>query len=448
MTSFLRTACVLLLTCVASAQHTSDERPDGGATRALAPASSVGPCDRTELAFDITSNTADVAILGVAHARAANKWFFSGRNGAPQNGGVTRQVLHVFDADRDGRPLAGTWRSVPQRGVTQSWGHRDLAYDPSANLVLAGDEARTIHAIDPVAESYLAARWTLPGLSFATIRGLAVHRVTGTYGANTLRVACCDWSTPIELWDLELVSPYRTAFTGTSLAHPGNAYGLAFSANGRSLVVFAQRPNPCSMTSGLHEVHVLDATTGNARWSRGGDGTVVGEATYPFGGLAGGCELSTVSNQTVLCCVQQALDDALTFLPLGGHAFLDDASGCPAGPRLLPLGDATVPGPGFGLELRGASSNDYSFVFVDANRATTTLTLPSGCRLDVSPAAPLAFFLVPDATGRAVLSLPIPPDPVLEGRDIVADSVEFTRTLLGLTTSSQALEVHFDPSRL
>ena len=171
--------------------------------------------------------------------------------------------------------------SFPQ-AATSTWGYRDMAYDPVADLVYAGTDGNRLDAINPnthvVVDSNTVAGAQTPG----TVRALAFDG-DSLYSANFSNSPVCKFAT----------DGSNSHQVGPAPAHA--AYGMAYDTTG-GLVHLSEAPGADP------KLAQYDAFS----W------VVLGDTVLPeFASSMGGCELW--HGDTFLLVIDQELDNVVCY---------------------------------------------------------------------------------------------------------------------------------------
>lgn len=431
---------LVFLALPAFAQQLVDDLDPAAGTGSSSPAGGldlIGQCDVTEAAINLTGPTGDVRILGCCRAEAAGKWIFGGGNTTA----LGDERIYFFDDDPWGRPNPASFNFIPAQGVfpvAPGWGARDWGWDPVAGRAYHGDEANQVWEVDPFTEVYTTppgTPWTtLTGSSAGTLRAIATYTNPAT--PNLLLLATANFSSPLELWQIDR-SAGNAATLLTTFGNPGATYGASFAKNGTVLLIFGQAQMTSCPAPGLHRITAIDVASGVTVWTRGGDSTIPGAAPNTAGGIAGGCEVATVSGQTVIAVLHQATNDSVGFVPYTGFAMLG-APDC-GGSRLVPVGDSELGNTSYGLRLTAGPAGGLTFVILGVPPA---LNFPfAGCIIDANFVSPGIFFPAPlDPAGSSpVLGLPIPLNPSIDGAIVIFDTANVSGT--GTISSSETMTV-------
>jgi hypothetical protein len=301
--------------------------------------------------------------------------------------------------------------------------------------VYFGDEAQTIHELDPLALRWTGRSWRLVGSASATIRALAC---ASEPARGVLRVFVADWTTPIEEWELDLAGG-GVRLVATHAGNAGGLYGLSLvdgpSGVRSALAAFSQRPHGCASGRGRILIEVLDLTSSAPLFARAADWRVP-DAFFPEGGAAGGIQLASAGGQLVLACVQQGYRDVVSAVPFQGFAEFG-AGECDA---VLRMESAPRPGAAVSLCLFAPSAPQWGFVQLSL-APTTRIALDCGGLEFGGGGVPLLE--LPLLAGPACLGPFAIPRGGIAGTELVLDALLFD--LNARSSSSNRLDVLIAP---
>ncbi|MBK9383346.1 MAG: hypothetical protein IPN34_00775 [Planctomycetes bacterium] len=414
----------------ARAQGTDLWSGAGSATGSYAESIGALPCRSIARAVDLSTACGDPELVGLAQDASRGRWLFSGARGG-------LGAIWAFDSDLRGLPDPLSARAIPAApgAVGGYWKHRDGEWDSASGLAYFGDEAQTIHELDPGTLRWTARRWQLAGSAVPTIRALACASEPAN---GVLRVFVADWTTPIEEWELDLASP-SARLVATHALNPGGLYGLTLvdgpGGLRSALVLFSQRPHACASGRGRIAIEVRERSSGALLFSRAADWRVP-DAFFPEGGAAGGIQLASVGGQLVLACVQQGSSDVLSAVPFQGFA----EYGEPECGAVLRLENAPRPGSSVSLCLFAPSAPQWGFVLLSL---APTARVPFACGgLEVGGGG-VPFLELPLLSGTACLGPFAIPRGGIAGTELVIDALLFD--LGGATSSSNRLDLLIAP---